>query len=379
MDSSFCPRSPRAFTKLQIFMRRNMSAHSCGMTQLSGFSGLASARSYLKKIGKDADWEKLSYSILSSKSRLPVKRSGKKILVIGKNGQLGRDLVVQLQRFTDPIAVDRSECDLLNPEQVRAAVRTHRPDVIINAAAYTAVDRAESEPELAHSINAAGPQILVEESARADALLVHYSTDYVFDGTKSSPYSELDQVNPINVYGRTKSEGEAMVRAAGCRHLIFRTSWVFSDHGANFLLTMLKLAKERDVLEIVNDQIGAPTSTESIASATMKAMAALEASAQSDSLYGTYHMTASGETSWFGFASEIFRIVTEISGARVPRLNPISSAQYRTPARRPLNSRLSCDKLRSNFGITLPQWQDGLRRTMSLVSRESHGVAPIGI
>ena len=309
-----------------------------------------------------------------------MKHSNKKILVIGKNGQLGQDLVAKLRVIREPIALGRSECDLGNSEQVRAVVRSCRPDVIINAAAYTAVDRAESEPELAHLINAAGPQILAEEARRLGALLLQYSTDYVFDGTQSGPYSELDSVCPINVYGRTKAEGEAAITASGCRHLIFRTSWVFSDHGTNFLLTMLKLAKDRDELRIVSDQVGAPTLTESIAQASIEALTVLEKSPTPDALYGIYHMTASGETSWFGFAGEIFRLAAEASSARVPKLRPISTIEYPTPARRPLNSRMSCNKLRLNFGVSLPSWQAGVQVAMSsLLGREDDRAMPVGI
>jgi len=289
-------------------------------------------------------------------------------LLIGKNGQVGHDLLPLLEKVSSVTAVDRSILDLARPDDIRQFVRSVHPEVIVNAAAYTAVDRAEAEPALAEAINAKAPEVLAEEAARVSSLLVHYSTDYVFDGTKPHPYSEEDSICPINVYGGTKAKGEDAIRRAGCRHLIFRTSWVFSNRGNNFLLTMLKLARQRDELRIVNDQIGAPTSSESIARATVDILEQILRMESPHGNLGTYHMTAGGETSWFGFATQIFRQASAELSSKVPHVDAIPTSEYATAARRPLNSRLSCEKLKSRFGIQIPLWQDCLSSVLASVS-----------
>jgi dTDP-4-dehydrorhamnose reductase len=243
-----------------------------------------------------------------------------------------------------------------------------RPDIIINAAAYTAVDKAEADADAARAINAIGPTVLAEEARVAGSFLIHYSTDYVFDGTKSERYLETDPISPVSVYGKTKAEGEEAIRNSGCRHLIFRTSWVFSNRGNNFLLTMLRLARELDQLRIVNDQIGAPTSSESLARATVEVLQNIRRAQLAESFFGTYHMTACGETSWFGFASEIFRQASTQLALKIPKLHPITSAEYPTPAKRPLNSRLSCEKLKQTFGVVMPTWQNCLTSVITMLS-----------
>jgi dTDP-4-dehydrorhamnose reductase len=283
-----------------------------------------------------------------------------KLLLIGKHGQLGHDLLPLLARISEITALDRSSLNLAVPDEIQRCVRSLRPDVIVNAAAYTAVDKAEAEPDLARGINAFAPEVLAQEARVAGSILIHYSTDYVFDGTKSGRYVETDPLCPVSVYGKAKAEGEEAIRNSGCRHLIFRTSWVFSNRGSNFLLTMLSLARERDQLRIVNDQIGAPTSSESLAQATVEVLKNIRRAQFAESLFGTYHMTASGETSWFGFASEIFRQASAQLAFKIPKLHPITTAEYPTPAKRPLNSRLSCEKLKETFGVALPSWQNCL-------------------
>ena len=284
-----------------------------------------------------------------------------KILLLGKTGQIGTELLPRLREFAELHATERREVDLSKSGSIRELVRFLKPDVIINAAAYTAVDKAESEPALATAINTTAPSVLAEEAARLRALLVHYSTDYVFDGTKSGPYLETDATNPLNVYGKTKAAGEDGIRASGCNHLIFRTSWIYGPRGSNFLLTILRLAREREELRIVDDQIGAPTSSEAVARATVQAVRQYlsEDPSGADAKTGTYHMTSAGDVSWFGFASEIVRQCTT-QQLCLRKLIPIPSGEYPTPAQRPLNSRLSCSKLSQEFGITLSGWQTGL-------------------
>jgi dTDP-4-dehydrorhamnose reductase len=254
------------------------------------------------------------------------------------------------------IAFDRGSLDLAEPDQAVSAVRSVHPDVLVNAAAYTAVDRAESEPELAMRVNGAAPGILAEEAKRLGALLIHYSTDYVFDGTKSTPYVEDDSTNPINAYGRSKLQGERAIQASGCRHLILRTSWVYGNRGSNFLLTVLRLARELPELRIVDDQIGAPTWCRDIAIVTAQLTMELGAG----NAAGLYHLTAKGATSWCGFAREILKIC-EI---RKPVVG-IPSAQYPTTARRPANSVLCGESLLSKWGIALPEWSASLRHCLA--------------
>ena len=276
----------------------------------------------------------------------------RRFLILGAQGQLGFELQSAFQDAGEVIALGRAACDLGNPSSVRAAVQGARPDVILNAAAYTAVDRAESEPELAMRINGEAPGILAEEARKSNALLVHYSTDYVFDGTKSAPWVEDDSTNPLNVYGETKLAGERNIQQVGGGYLIFRTSWVFSPRGHNFLLTMLRLGSERNELRIVEDQRGAPTSALALASATRRIIDAGQGSS------GIYHMTCAGETTWCGFARAIFaKARAEKPWASVIG---IPSSEYPTPARRPSNSVLSNAKLKSTFGVELPTWETAL-------------------
>ena len=276
-----------------------------------------------------------------------------RILLTGKSGQIGWELERSLAPVGEVFAFDRASLDLADPDQIVRRVREVRPELIVNAAAYTAVDRAESEPELATRINAVAPRILAEEARRAGALLIHYSTDYVFDGTKPTPYVETDAPNPISAYGRSKLEGEQKIREAGCRHLILRTGWVYGARGSNFLLTMLRLAGERREIGVVDDQIGAPTWCWDIAAATARL------AADAGTIEGLYHLAANGRTSWCGFAREIFGrcgIAT--------RLLPIQSAQYASAAKRPANSTLSCESLLKKSGIALPEWTASLRRCL---------------
>jgi dTDP-4-dehydrorhamnose reductase len=285
-----------------------------------------------------------------------------KILIFGRTGQVAWELRHKLACLGQLFTVGHSEADFANPDSIRAAVRKIEPTVIVNAAAYTAVDKAEIEIDQATAINATGPGVLAEEAKRLGSLLVHYSTDYVFDGTKQSPWVEMDRPNPLNVYGRTKLAGEQAIQASGCEHLIFRTSWVYGARGSNFLLTMLRLAKDRPELRIVSDQIGAPTSSECIAEATADVLAQVFAP-QGGGLQGrsgVYHFTCSGETTWFGFAKALLTQTAAKTGVVVPNLIPILTAEYPTPAARPANSRLSCQRLKDTFGIGLPLWVQAL-------------------
>lgn len=276
-----------------------------------------------------------------------------RILLIGKNGQVGSALLVTLPALGEVIAVDRKQLDLASSDSIRGVVREVHPQVIVNAGAYTAVDQAEREEALALSINGEGPAVLAEETARLGALLVHFSTDYVFDGEKASPYLETDAPNPLNAYGRGKLAGERAIQASGCRYLIFRTSWVYAAMGRNFLMTMLRLAREGKPLRVVDDQHGAPTSSRMIAVATAQALQKL---GRQD---GVYHMSAAGRTTWCGFARAIFH-----RAGLDPSLTPIASADYPTPARRPRNSLLD-NSLLIQHGIRLPSWEAGLSELLS--------------
>ncbi len=293
-----------------------------------------------------------------------------KLLVVGHLGQVG----VELQRTLAPLGelalADQESVNLAKPATIRELMRRTCPEVVVNAAAYTAVDRAESEPELAMAVNGIAPGVLAEEAARRGALLIHYSTDYVFDGSKPSPWFEADEPKPINVYGKSKLAGEKAVAAAGGRHYIFRTSWVYAAHGTNFLQTILRLAWEREELRIVDDQIGAPTSAPAIADATARAILAsidLESGGERKGrpAYGLYHMTCGGETSWFGFAEEFLRRArARHPERRMARLVPIPSSEYPLPARRPRNSVLSNEKLRRGFGLQLPEWRAAMESVL---------------
>lgn len=287
-----------------------------------------------------------------------------RILLTGRSGQVGWELERALASLGEVVAFDRTSLDLAQPDTIHARVREVRPTVIVNAAAYTAVDRAESEPERARTINAAAPAILAEEARTTGAVLVHYSTDYVFDGQKPEPYTEADAPNPINVYGRTKLEGERAIEASGCRHLTLRTSWVYGARGRNFLLTMLRLVRERSALRIVDDQIGAPTWCREIALGTAALLARLDLAVPGRP--GIYHLSAGGFTSWFGFARAIFS-APELPrlGIDAPALEAIPSSAYPAPARRPRNSRLDCSRLANEAGVRLAAWDQALRRCMA--------------
>jgi dTDP-4-dehydrorhamnose reductase len=278
-----------------------------------------------------------------------------KILVTGAAGQLGRELQRSLAPLGEVFACDRRQLDLSNPDILRATVREIAPTLIVNAAAWTAVDKAETEPEAAHAINATAPGILAEEAKRLDAGLIHYSTDYVFDGSGERPWTESDATGPLSVYGQSKLAGEQAIAAVGGRHLIFRTSWVFGLHGANFMKTMLRLAAERDELRVIGDQFGAPTWTRHLADST-----ALIAS-RKDSPSGLYHLAATGETSWHGYAEAIFDQAARFKLLpKIPVVRRITSADFPLPAPRPANSRLDCSRLTADFGLVLPDWRVGL-------------------
>jgi dTDP-4-dehydrorhamnose reductase len=279
-----------------------------------------------------------------------------RILLTGSNGQVGRELQHALQPLGKVLALDHSMLDLANPEAIRHTVREFKPDLIVNAAAYTAVDRAESAQELAMVVNGVAPGVLAEEAKRSNAVLVHYSTDYVFDGSKTTAYIETDVTHPLNVYGATKLAGEQAIKASGAAHYILRTSWVYAAEGANFLNTMLRLGRERPELRIVDDQVGAPTWARAIAQMTTQ-MLSRQQNPAADSRYGLYHLTATGAVSWFGFAQAIFAAAEQTMGIPAPRLIPITTSEYPLPARRPANSRLDCSRLGSAFGIQPAAWE----------------------
>ena len=293
------------------------------------------------------------------------KREEQTILLTGVNGQVGFELARSLQGLGKVVALDRSALDLADLDQVRRVVREVKPGLIVNPAAYTAVDKAETDVEAAMRLNAEAPSVLAEEAKRLGAALVHYSTDYVFDGTNDSAYVESDAVNPQNVYGKSKLAGEQAIAATGCAHLTFRTSWVYSKRGKNFLLTMLRLGSERDELSVVSDQLGAPTWANTIAALSANVLAQAIGPQQHDwwqAHSGVYHLTASGATSWHGFAEAIF----EFSDLpEKPTVKPIPAASYPTPATRPSNSRMSNDKLTATFGVRAPDWRDALRLCMA--------------
>ncbi len=294
-----------------------------------------------------------------------------RILITGCAGQLGRELERLFSGSGQLTAVDREAADLADPDQTRALVRDAAPDVILHAAAYTAVDRAEEEIDLARDLNARAPRVLAEEALARNALFVHYSTDYVFDGSKPSPWSEDDAPRPLNAYGLTKLEGEQAIRETGGRYLIFRTSWIYGHHGQNFLLTMLRLAGKRERLTIVDDQFGAPTSSIAVARATHSIVSGVLAGrfGGTEEWAGLYHMTCAGSTSWFGFAQAIFARASERLGIKAPEIVPIDSAGYPAKARRPRNSVLSNDRLHARFGIQLPAWQIALDEVIEALGR----------
>lgn len=279
------------------------------------------------------------------------------ILITGTTGQIGGEL---LRLFPGAVAPTRADLDLSHESSIRACIRRHRPRWIINPAAYTAVDKAESEPALARAINADAPGILGDEARQIGATVIHFSTDYVFDGCQPTPYLESDPTRPLGVYGASKLAGEQALAATGSHHIILRTSWVYGATGKNFLLTILKLAAERPELKIVADQTGAPTWSHDLATLTAQLIALKPTES------GIYHATSSGETTWHGFASEFLRI------ANLPTsLIPIPTSAYPTPARRPANSRLNCDKLNRTFNLQLPPWQTSLARVMHSIASSS--------
>ena len=309
-----------------------------------------------------------------------------KILLFGKGGQVGWELQRSLAPLGELVALDFDSTDycgdFTNLEGLQATVRAIRPDVIVNSGAHTAVDKAESEPELVRTINALAPAALAQVAIASGAWLVHYSTDYVFDGSGSTPWLETDTPAPLSVYGRTKLEGEQLIQASGCQHLIFRTSWVYGARGGNFAKTMLKLAQEREILKVIDDQIGAPTGAELLADVTAHAIrqALTSASSGSDNvslsnsispaISGIYNLVASGEVSWFGYAKEVVALVNNTKFATnlvVKSIDAVPSSAFPSAAQRPLNSRLNTAKLQSTFGLTLPHWQQGVDRMLSEV------------
>ena len=293
-----------------------------------------------------------------------------RVLIVGNAGQVGVELQRCFAGFGEVVGVDRESVDLAQPEQVRDLVRRVDPAIILNAAAYTAVDRAESEPELAHAINAEAPRILAEEALQTRALLVHYSTDYVFDGAKQGPWTELDAAAPLNVYGASKLAGERAILETGGRILIFRTSWVYGPHGSNFLLTMLRLAIQRDSLSVVGDQIGSPTTSIELARATHAIVRGVISGefGEAEEFAGLYHMTCSGSTSWCGFAQAIFARAGKLLGGKTPVVTPITSAEYPTAAKRPHNSVLSNAKLEARFAVRLASWEAALDEVLLRLS-----------
>jgi dTDP-4-dehydrorhamnose reductase len=284
-----------------------------------------------------------------------------RILITGKNGQVGSEFSRLYPPSGDVVAAGRTECDLSSEQSIRDLVRRVEPAVIINAGAYTAVDQAEVERDLCYAVNAVAPRVLAEEAARLGALLIHYSTDYVFNGEKPEPYLESDPINPVSVYGASKAAGETAIAEAAARYLVLRTSWVYSAHGKNFLRTMLRLGAERSELRVVDDQVGAPTSAVAIATATAQLVEQYATSGATLPV-GIYHMTAGGSTSWCGFARAIFDAgVLSIP----PRVQAIPSSAYPTPAKRPANSVLSNDKFAHTFGFRLPHWQQQLQGVLT--------------
>ncbi|CAI8753635.1 dTDP-4-dehydrorhamnose reductase [Pseudomonas sp. IT-P171] len=285
-----------------------------------------------------------------------------RILISGQHGQVSSELQKRLTVLGELVVPGRDQLDLAQPEQIRQQVRRVRPDLIINAAAYTAVDKAESEKAAAFSVNAEAPGILAEEAAALGIPLIHYSTDYVFDGSKTAPYNEADEPHPLGVYGQSKLAGEHAITAAQGKHLILRTSWVYSTHGRNFLLTMQRLLQEKPELRIVADQIGAPTWAGTIANSTLALIERWQAG--ETGAWGTYHLTAQGQTSWFGFAQAIGEALRE-QGKPCANLLPITTSDYPTPASRPLNSRLDCSRLQREWGVSQPDWQTALRECLA--------------
>jgi len=300
----------------------------------------------------------------------------RKILLTGKNGQVGWELQRTLAALGDVTAVDRGQMDLADPDAIRKVIREIRPDLIVNTAAYTAVDKAESEPDMAMAINGVAPGVMAEEAKRLNAAIIHYSTEYVFDGSKKSPYLEEDTTNPPNFYGKTKLAGEQAIRAIGAPHLIMRTSWVYGARGRNFLLTILRLARERSELKIVDDQIGAPTWSRMLAEVTSQMLSAhyspmarpFSSLAETS---GTLHVVSSGSTSWHGFAAKILENVSTRDSHAMPKLLPIPTTDYPLPAKRPQNSRMSSAKLKQTYDLEIPSWEKSLALCLQEMERNS--------
>jgi dTDP-4-dehydrorhamnose reductase len=298
--------------------------------------------------------------------------SGERILLTGATGQVGGELLETLKSLGDVVAPERATMDLSNSRSIRETIRATRPRWIVNSSAYTAVDKAESEPDLAYAINAEAVKIIGEEAYTLGAGVIHFSTDYVFDGSGNEPYVETDAVGPVSVYGASKLAGEKALAESGAGYMIFRTSWVYGAKGKNFLLTILKLARERETLKIVADQHGAPTWSRDLARMTVQVIGQCEAAARSKGLKavlsdasGIYHAAGRGETTWFGFAAEAVLLQQERApGVRLAAVEAVQTAQYPTPAKRPPNSRLNCSKLTERFGWTMMDWRDSLREVL---------------
>ena len=289
-----------------------------------------------------------------------------KILVTGKNGQVGFELMRTLAPLGTVVGVGVKECDLAQSAAIDALLERVRPDIIVNPAAYTEVDKAESQPTIAHAVNAQAPKLLARYAARHNIPIIHFSTDYVFDGKKDGPYTEEDEAKPTSVYGKTKWLGEEAVRKLAAKHIIIRTSWVFGSHGVNFLKTMLKLAAERDKLSVVSDQYGAPTSARMLAEAVAQIITEL-GEPGSYRKYGTYHVAARGETSWHGYAQVVVERAIKLGldlKISPKEIKPITTKEYPMPAPRPANSRLDTTKVSMTFSVSLPKWQDEVEKVI---------------
>ncbi len=292
-----------------------------------------------------------------------------KILLFGKNGQVGWELQRSLSPLGELVALDSRSgnlCgDFTDPKGLAETVRKVAPDIIVNAAAHTAVDRAESEPDLARTINATAPSLLAEEAKKLNAWLVHYSTDYVFDGSGEKPWKESDPTGPLNVYGKTKLEGEDLIVQSGCRHLIFRTSWVYGARGGNFAKTMLRLAHERDAIKVIADQTGSPTGADLLADVTAHA---IRAARHNSDISGLYHLVAAGEVTWHGYASFVLDFARQKGiSLKAKTIEPVPTSEFPTPARRPRNSRMNTEKIKAAFDLHLPDWQSGVERMLTEV------------
>lgn len=296
-----------------------------------------------------------------------------KIFITGANGQVGFELKNKLSALGEVIATDLETLDLTNPDAIRQFIDQTKPDIIINPAAYTAVDKAESEPELAYQVNTLAPEVLADKAAELDIPLVHFSTDYVFDGLKKEAYVETDKTNPQSVYGKTKCEGEEKVRTHA-KHIILRTSWVFGSHGNNFLKTMMRLMQEKESLNVVGDQWGAPASASMLSDVTFKIVDTIFKD-KNFNIFGTYHVTSDGETNWFEYASLIAAEAIQL-GLKVKcephHIHSILTSEYPTLAKRPLNSRLNCDKLKKTFMLDLPDWKGEVKKHVKTFSVLSH-------